>query len=313
VYRILGIGELLWDMLPQGPQLGGAPANYSVMAARLGNDAALVSRIGQDKLGDRALEVLSGFPVERGLLQRDEHQPTGQVTVKFEEGQPAYVIHQPVAWDFFELTDLWISAAAEADAVCFGSLAQRSEQSRQAIYAQVQATKPSCLRIFDVNLRSPFYTAEILRNSLRLASVAKLNDVELPLVLEILGFALPDQPRTVQLRRGAERLLAEFPQLKLVAMTCGGDGSLLVAPQEWHSHAGIPTRVMDTIGAGDAFTAALTHYLLQGAPLNVLNEAGNRWGSYIASQVGAMPPIDPQDFRRIEQEIEAVWKSGPKE
>jgi fructokinase len=299
VYTVLGIGELLWDMLPQGPQLGGAPANYTVMAGRLGNHATVISRIGRDALGEQALEVLRPFPVDCSQLQVDSKQPTGRVTVKLEDGQPSYTIHQPVAWDFFELTQEWLDVAAKGDAVCFGSLAQRSECSRQTIHALVRATRPECQRIFDVNLRAPFYSAEVVRESLQLASVMKMNDVEVPLVLSLLGF-----PSAASLREGADRLLSEFAGLTLVAITRGGEGSLLVGRTEWHEHRGIPIQVADTIGAGDAFTAAMTHYLLRGAPLRVLNEAGNRWGSFVASQSGAMPEIGPEILQRITREIE---------
>jgi fructokinase len=299
VFKILGIGELLWDMLPEGPQLGGAPANYSVLAGRLGNHATVLSRIGRDGLGERALEVLHPFPVDCTRLQVDPEQATGRVTVKLEDGQPSYTIHQPVAWDFFELTENWLGDAEQADAVCFGSLAQRSERSRQTIHALVKATRLQCHRIFDVNLRAPFYSTEIVRESLELASVMKMNDAEVPLVLDLLGF-----PAVASLREGAERLLEHFTGLSLVAITRGGSGSLLVGRSEWSEHPGIPIKVVDTIGAGDAFTAAMTHYLLRGAPLSLLNEAGNRWGSYIASQSGAMPEISPESLLRITREIE---------
>jgi fructokinase len=290
VYTVLGIGELLWDMLPEGPQLGGAPANFGVMAARLGNHATVISRIGQDPLGDQALEVLRPFPVDCSQLQRDRVHPTGRVTVTLNEGQPSYTIHQPVAWDFFELTESWLTQAAQADAVCFGSLAQRSERSRKTIQALVAATRTGCQRIFDVNLRAPFYTAEIVRESLKLATVMKMNDLEVPLVLDQLG--LPEEP---ELHIGAKMLLAEFPNLSLIAITCGGEGSLLVTPSESHRHPGVHIKV----------AAAMTSYLLRGAPLATLNEAGNRWGSFIASQHGAMPEISPETLARITAEIEA--------
>jgi fructokinase len=299
VYTILGIGELLWDMLPEGARLGGAPANYGVMAGRLGDRAAILSRIGRDALGDDALHLLKDFPVDCGELQIDAEQPTGTVTVKLEDGQPSYTIHEPAAWDFFEPTEAWLGEAARADAVCFGSLAQRGERSRRTIHALVRATRPECWKIFDVNLRAPFYSAEIVRESLQLASVMKMNDAEAPLVLNLLGLGA-----AASLRESAERLLAEFDGLALVAITRGGEGSLLVGRSEWHEHPGISTRVADTIGAGDAFTAAMTHYLLRGAPLATLNEAGNRWGSFVASQAGAMPEIGSEVLRRITREIE---------
>ena len=302
LHRILGIGEILWDMLPTGPQLGGAPANYSVMAARLGSHAAILSRLGDDPLGQQARETLDRFPVDVSLLQTDTRHPTGRVTVELTDGQPSYVIHQPVAWDFLEPSQSWLHLARSADAICFGTLAQRSAASRAAIHAVVGATTSQCHRIFDVNLRAPFYSAEILRESLQLATVVKMNDAEVPLVLKLLNLSV-GAPEHL-LRLGAEQILDAFPALRLVAITCGGDGSLLVTHTESHRHPGVPVRVLDTIGAGDAFTAAMTHYLLRAAPLSVLNEAGNRWGSFIASQAGAMPEIPPDTLARIQAEIE---------
>lgn len=299
MYRIVGIGELLWDMLPEGPQLGGAPANYTVMAGRLGNHATILSRIGSDELGARALHTLKQFPVDLCGLQMDQQQPTGRVTVEFQAGQPNYVIHQPAAWDFFALTDSWLDEVAQADAICFGSLAQRSEQSRQTVHALVRAARPACKRIFDVNLRAPFYSAEIVRESLQLATVFKMNDAEVPLVLQLLGL-----PPTSSLRQGAETVLRHFSGLELVAITRGGEGSLLVSRSDWNEHPGVPVKVADTVGAGDAFTAAMTAYLLRGASLAMLNEAGNHWGSYIASQPGAMPSIGEETRSRIAAEIE---------
>jgi len=299
VFRILGIGELLWDMLPAGPQLGGAPANFGVMAGRLGDDAAILSRIGQDALGDEALSVLRPLPVDCSLLQMDVAQPTGRVTVQLDEGQPTYTIHQPVAWDFLEATTNWLDAAERADAVCFGSLAQRSEISRKTIQTLLAGTRSGCQRVFDVNLRAPFYTAEILRESLQVATALKMNDVETPLMLALLNL-----PVATTLRHATESVLEAFSNLELVVITRGGEGSLLVSRSEWHEHAGVPVEVADTIGAGDAFTAAMTHYLLLGAPLATLSEAGNRWGSFIASQRGAMPEIPAEVLRRIQIEIE---------
>jgi fructokinase len=290
-HLILGIGELLWDVLPQGPQLGGAPANFAVMAGRLGDHAAILSRIGRDELGRRAVERLEPLPADSSFLQVDTAHETGRVAVAFEDGQPSYTIHQPAAWDFLELTDTWVQLAERADAICFGSLAQRSAQSRQTIQTLVAETAASSVRVFDVNLRAPFYSAEVIEESLELASVIKMNDAELPQVLELLGLPDQEQAASGSLQMGAERLLAEFPSLHMVAITCGAQGSLLTTRDERHEHAGISVKVADTIGAGDAFTAAMTHYLLRGAGLATLNEAGNRWGAWMASQSGAMPEL----------------------
>jgi fructokinase len=295
---ILGIGELLWDVLPEGARLGGAPANFTVMAGRLGNHAVILSRIGRDDLGCKAVEALDGLPADTEFLQIDPAHETGRVTVTLKDGQPEYIIHRPAAWDFLSLSDEWVGLSQRADAICFGSLAQRNLVSRQTIQELVAQTRPECIRVFDVNLRAPFYTSEVVEESLELATVLKMNDVEVPIVENLLGL-----PEETDLRLTAKRLLDEFPHLRLVAITRGAHGSLLVDHDAWHDHEGIPVCVADSIGAGDAFTAALTHYLLRGGHLATLNEAGNRWGAWVASQSGAMPPLTDAVQSQIEQVI----------
>jgi fructokinase len=301
-HLILGIGELLWDIVPDGMRLGGAPANFAVMAARLGNHAAILSRIGRDDLGRQAIDrlntIIAPMPVETAFLQVDPQHETGRVTVRLEYGELHYTSHEPAAWDFLELSDEWMQLASRADAICFGSLAQRNQRARQTIQTLVAEAPDPCIRIFDVNLREPFYSSEVLEESMQLATVVKMNDGEAPIVLDLLNLTvqvMPGQGETLStpeyLRAAAERLLAEFPSLQMVAATRGNRGSLLVTRDEWDEHPGFPVKVADGIGAGDAFTAAMTHYLLRGADLATLNEAGNRWGGWMASQSGAMPAL----------------------
>lgn len=321
-HLILGIGELLWDILPADPRLGGvslqgslpapappapepvrvallggAPANFTVMAGRLGNHAVMLSRIGRDDLGRMAVDKLDPMPVDASVLQVDSGQPTGRVTVEFVRGEPRYTIHQPAAWDFLELSDDWVRLAERADAICFGSLAQRRHAARRTIQQLAAATAARCIRIFDVNLRPPFVSGEVIQESLGLATVVKMNQDELPQVQQLLGLPAEETASQSDLRFGAARLLAEFPSLQMVALTRGSRGSLLVTREEWHDHPGFPVRLADGIGAGDAFTAAMAHYMLRGAPLATLNEAGNRWGGWVASQSGAMPAL-PDDVRQ---------------
>ena len=304
-HLILGIGELLWDVLPEGPRLGGAPANFTVMAGRLGNHAAILSRIGRDDLGRQAVCALDPLPADTSFLQIDPAHETGRVTVSFNDGQPEYVIHKPAAWDSMELSGEWVQLAERANAICFGSLAQRSLESRQTIQTLAAQTSGTCLRIFDVNLRTPFFSSEVIQESLEIATVVKMNDAEVPLVLALLGLPAED-PLPDRLRKGAERMLMEFPSLQMVAVTRGGQGSLLVTREEWHDHPGTPVKVADTIGAGDAFTAAMTHYLLRGADLATLNEAGNRWGGWVASKSGAMPSLSEATKAEISTSIEQI-------
>jgi fructokinase len=248
--------------------------------------------------------------VDTSGIQVDTRHETGRVTVTFDRGEPHYTIHQPAAWDFLELTDAWVQLAERADAVCFGSLAQRAQPSRQTIQTLVAECAESCIRVFDVNLRAPFYSGEVIEESLELATVLKMNDAEMPLVLGLLGLPLDHRPESDWLRIDAERLLEAFPTLGMVAVTRGGHGSLLVKRGEWHEHPGIAVRVTDTIGAGDAFTAALTHYMLRGADLATLNEAGNRWGAWVASQVGAMPVLPDEVRAGIAAAIEDATSGG---
>jgi fructokinase len=303
-HLILGIGELLWDFMPDGTRLGGAVANFCVMAARLGNHSAILSRIGRDELGRNAVDLLDPLPVDTSVLEVDPVHETGRVTVSLASGQPSYTIHEPSAWDFMELTDEWVKLAERADAICFGSLAQRCQVSRQTIQTLVSQTSSSCIRVFDVNLRQPYFTSEVIQESLELATVMKMNDDEVPQVMGLLGLPVDDDPPQERLRLASERMLEEFPTLDLVAVTRGSHGSLLVKRAEWHEHPGSPIKVADTVGAGDAFTAALTHYLLRGADLATLNEAGNRWGGWVASQSGAMPLLPDQVRAAIAAAIE---------
>ena len=299
---IVGLGELLWDLLPGGKQLGGAPANFTVMSARLGNRGVIASRVGRDALGEEARAYLAPLPAELDYLQMDEEHATGSVSVTLQDGQPEYVIHQPVAWDFLACTPEWLALAQRADAVCFGTLAQRHDVSREAIHAFLAAASENCVRVFDVNLRKPFYDARVLTDSLQRATLLKLNEIEMPVVMSLLGLAENSGSDEASLLQSAQQLLDRFP-LKLVCITMGSQGSLLVKPEAYHRHHGIATEVVDTVGAGDAFTAALVSFYLRGAPLAVLNEAGNRWGSWVASQRGAMPALSASVREMIEARI----------
>jgi fructokinase len=310
-HLILGIGELLWDIVPDGTRLGGAPANFAVMAGRLGNRAAILSRIGRDDLGRQAVDRLETMPVDTSSLEVDPDHETGRVTVSLAGGEPSYTIHERAAWDFLELSDEWVALAERAGAICFGSLAQRNLQARKTIQTLVAEASDTCIRIFDVNLRAPFYSAEVIEESLELATVVKMNDAEMPLVLDLLGLDTAKVPPTGEmsstpeyLRAAAERLLAEFPSIETVAITRGSRGSLLATREEWAEHPGFPIKVGDGIGAGDAFTAAMVHYMLHGVDLATLNEAGNRWGGWVASQSGAMPALPDAVREAITSAIE---------
>jgi len=225
--------------------------------------------------------------------------------VEFRGGEPHYMIHEPAAWDFIEWTAAWSALAADADAVCFGSLAQRNAVSRASIRGFLAATRPECVRIFDVNLRTPFFDADTIATSLEAATIFKLNEVEVPQVLSMLGISQPATTGDAGLIEAAQAILRRFP-LRLVAITMGGEGSLLITPDAYHRRHGVTVKVADTVGAGDAFTAALVDAWLRGASLAEMNEAGNRWGGWVASQPGAMPELDAGTRAAIDREIQAT-------
>lgn len=307
---IVGIGELLWDMLPDGPQLGGAVSNFCVMASRLGDHGVIASRVGDDPLGRQALALLGAMPVDSSYIQQDVSHVTGSVTLTLVEGQARYTIHEPVAWDYLQFTPDWLKLAQTADAVCFGTLAQRNGDSQRTIQGFLAETKPQCVRILDVNLREPYYFSRTLEASLEVATVLKMNDGEVPQVLELLSMPHSKRITPDALVTGARSLIDEF-QLALVCITMGSSGSLLVGPTQVDRHHGVKCKVVDTVGAGDTFTAALTHYYLQGAPLVVMNEAANQWGAWMASQRGAMPTLKDAQRQAIDAAIEKVAVPRP--
>lgn len=289
-FKIVGIGEVLWDLLPDGRQLGGAPANFTYHATALGADTRLVSRVGRDALGRETLERLGQLGVSTECVEIDEERPTGSVGVTVGVGgQPQYEIHENVAWDAIRGEAAARQAVAAADAVCFGSLAQRSAVSRASIQVLVSTAPASALRIFDINLRQHYHSREIIEQSLSLANVLKVNDAELPRLVEWFGI-------TGDVRAQIQQLVARFG-LRAVVLTRGGDGSLLYADSQWSDRPGAPTTIVDTIGAGDSFTAAMTLGLLKGWDLDRINDHANRLAAFVCSQAGATPSL-PESFRR---------------
>jgi fructokinase len=280
---VVGLGELLWDFLPAGKKLGGAPANFAYVASLLGCQSVIASRVGADELGLDARSRVSELGLSTEDIQDDPLHPTGIVIVRVnEEGQPEFEIVRSVAWDFFEWTEQWRSLAQRARAVCFGSLAQRSAQSRNAIRNFLQAMNEEATRIFDVNLRGSFYSNEVISESLKMANVVKLNHEELPIVTNLLEIENDNE-------ESAARKLRDRYGLDLVCVTRGANGSLLVSENGRDEHPGFRVQVADTIGAGDAFTAALVHGYLADASLKDINDLANRVGAWVSSHAGAMP------------------------
>jgi fructokinase len=296
-YNIVGLGELLWDVFPKGKELGGAPANFAYMTSLLGDHGIVASRVGSDALGRTAGRRLERLGLRSKHLQIDAQHPTGTVKVDVDPaGQPTFQIAEGVAWDFFEWTAEWQKLASTTDAVCFGTLAQRSPQSRATIRSFLQEVGRGTTRIFDVNLRQQFYSAEILAESFKLADIVKLNSEELPIAVKSLGSTFSDEER-------AARWLRDTYGLRLVCITRGAKGSLLVSSTETSQHPGVRVVVADTVGSGDAFTAALVYHYLRHGSLATMNEAANRMGAWVASQTGATPPRDDYYLQQIRAAI----------
>jgi fructokinase len=292
-YIIVGLGELLWDLLPTGEQLGGAPANFAYITAMLGDCGIVASRIGADERGNKALALLKQADLTTSQVQIDLARPTGTVPVQLDDkGKPVFTIIEGVAWDFLQWTADWQALAAQADAVCFGSLAQRSPQSCDTIRRFLKATGPDALLVFDVNLRAPFYSAEVISESLQLATILKLNDEELPVLMKLCG--LDGTTDEDSLRR-----LMQVYELQMVCMTRGDHGSLLLTQTKSVEHSGFTIEVADTVGAGDAFTAAMIHHYLRNASLERISEAANRMGAWVATQVGATPVAEQKFLEEI--------------
>jgi fructokinase len=279
---IAGLGEVLWDLLPRGASLGGAPANFAYMTRLLGDQGVVASRVGRDSRGRQALDRMQQLGLGVDYVQVDGEHATGTVNVEIDsKGQARFEIADSVAWDFLDWTPDWQKLAKGADAVCFGSLAQRSVTSRATIRNFLEAASDA-VKVFDVNLRQSYYSAGILSESMKLADIVKVNDEELPKIMTLSGLPHRDEWSS------AQSLLRAF-DLRLVCITRGARGSLLVQRDLMDEHPGFRVKVVDTVGSGDAFTAALTHEYLKGSSLDSINEIANRVGAWVASQSGGMP------------------------
>jgi fructokinase len=294
---VIGLGELLWDLFPKGKQLGGAPANFAYIAALLGDRSVIASRVGDDRLGQEALWHLKSNRLDISHVQRDLQHPTGTVKVELDaKGQPEYRIIEKVAWDFMEFSEDWISLARSAQAVCFGSLAQRNAVSRATIKSFLCAMPSLAMGIFDVNLRQSYFSGEILRDSARFAKVLKLNHDEFPRFLDLMQCPMKNSELSDV---AAARWLSKEFGIQLVCITRGASGSLLVTTSSHHEHPGFRVKIADTVGAGDAFTATMVHHVLRGSSLPAINAAANRMGAWVASQEGAMPAADPEVLNEV--------------
>ena len=280
---IVGLGEALWDCLPDGRKLGGAPANFAYHASQFGNEAYAVSAVGNDDLGDETLAALD----EKGLnyvMQRVDY-PTGRVQVKLDDaGIPTYDIQEGADWDNIPFDDRLKTLAGRCRAVCFGSLAQRSEVSRATIYKFLDATPRHCLRICDINLRQHFYSKEVIRESLRRCNILKINDEELVAIGRMFGYPGLDFENKCWL------ILGKY-HLNCLVLTCGVNGSYVFSKGVMSYLTTPKVKVSDTVGAGDSFTGAFTSAILAGKSVHEAHELAVNVSAYVCTQNGAMPKL----------------------
>jgi len=288
---IVGLGEALWDCLPEGRKLGGAPANFAYHTGQFGYDSLAISAVGNDVLSKETLDEFGKKGVKY-LMPEVDYQ-TGTVQVELDsEGIPTYDIKEGVAWDNIPFTPEVEDAAKNCRAVCFGSLAQRSSVSRQTIQKFLEATPKDCLKIFDINLRQNFYTKEIITNSLHHANILKINDEELVLIGRLFGYPGLDIENKCWL------LLGKY-NLDMLVLTCGVNGSYVFAPNLKSFQETPSVEVADTVGAGDSFTGAFTSAILAGMPLPDAHKLAVDVSAYVCTQNGAMPKLPKELLDRI--------------
>ncbi len=288
-YTVAGIGELLWDMLPSGKQLGGAPFNFAYHARQAGTDSYIISAVGKDGPGDEIINIIDYLGVDYQYVQKNDY-PTSIVNVTMDHpGHHSFEIVENVAWDHLYFDERLITLAKKLDAICFGSLAQRSPLSAHSIQSLVKSVREDCLRVFDINLRQRFFNREIISKSLEITDILKLNDDELPIVSDYFSLTGDTSARLRQ-------LISRF-RLQCVALTMGSKGSMLITPDDVSAAEPPEVEVADTIGAGDAFTAMLVAGFLKKDSLATVHKRANAVAAYICTQKGATPPI-PSDLMK---------------
>lgn len=288
---VVGLGEALWDVLPEGKKLGGAPSNFAYHAAQMGVKAIAVSALGEDKLGEETVAQLKEKKLNY-LMPRVPY-PTGTVQVELDnDGIPTYDIKENVAWDNIPFNEDVKEVAQNTLAVCWGSLAQRNVVSRETIYKFLDSTPTPCLKVFDINLRQNFYTKEIIRESMKRCNVLKINDEELVLIGRMFGYAGLDMENKCWL------ILGKY-NLDMLVLTCGVNGSYVFTPGAMSYQETPRVEVADTVGAGDSFTAAFCAAVLQGKPIAEAHKLAVDVSAYVCTQNGAMPEIPAKLKERI--------------
>ena len=288
---IVGMGEALWDVLPDGKKIGGAPANFAYHSSQFGFNSYVVSAVGNDDLGD---EILNNFKSKKlNYLETKVQQPTGTVQVTLDDkGIPCYDIKQDVAWDNIPFTSDLEKLAENTRVVCFGSLAQRNSVSRNTInrFIDKMPSDDFCYKIFDINLRQQFYSIDTLRDSIYKCNILKINDEELEVIIELFGYTEKDQIAQCLI------LLREF-DLKMLILTCGTKGSYVFTENNYSFLETPVVIVADTVGAGDSFTATFISAILKNKSIAEAHRLAVEVSAFVCTQQGAMPEI-PQEYKQ---------------
>lgn len=280
-YTVIGMGEVLWDMLPDGKILGGAPVNFAYHATQLGAVGVAISSVGDDELGREIMDSVNAKGVENCIAVNK--YPTSTVGVTLKDGKPEYTIYEGVAWDYMELIPKATEVLKQADAVCFGTLAQRSEASHQTIISALKLVPANCLKVYDINLRQHYYTKELISESLTVANIFKINDDEVELFKQLFGMEGSETEVCGKIK--------ETYSLEYLALTKGEKGSYLFHENEVSF---LPTpfvNVEDTVGAGDSFTAAMVMGILNRKPLNEIHRKAVELSAFVCTQKGGTPAL----------------------
>lgn len=304
---VVGLGEILWDVFDDGERFGGAPANFACHAAAFGAEAHMAGAVGADDRGQRALTVLQAHGVVTEAVVVVPEVPTGNVRIRVGTcGTPHFTIPDDVAWDQIPWTPTMERLAKRADAVCFGTFVQRSAVTRHTLRRFLETTPPTCLRVFDVNLRQDEVDAEVILWALERSSVLKLNEVEMAVVADLAGV------KGGEIEPGMANLLRRYA-LQCVMVTLGDRGAIVMDRTRTVSVRGEPTAVIDAVGAGDAFAATITMGLLTGREASDLAPHACRIATFVCGHAGAVPDLSSSLYRlpKVRREVEGPLDAGP--
>jgi fructokinase len=291
-FKIIGIGEILWDIFLHEKKIGGAPSNFAYHVSALGHEGIIISRIGNDMLGKEIVNYLKKLNLIIDYIQIDKDKHTGVVNIKIDDKmQPNYIIREDVAWDYLSWDLKCQKIIKSIDAVCFGTLAQRNEISRKTIWTLLKKVNKNIVKVFDINLRQNFYNKRIIEESLRYTNILKLNFNEMKILIDLLELKKNDE-------KNCCRAIISNYDIELICLTKGEEGSTLIDSKSCCDSKVYPYKIADRVGAGDAFNAAMIIHYLKGEPLKVISEYANKLASWVTSKPGGMPIYD-SDIQRI--------------